>query len=405
MKKDENSHKSKNESSMESTSRENKKKKGSRKKHSIKTSIEAIICSDNDSSGDEVGNTVIGGASVSTHAGSTNDNSELWYKWLGHLSEGVRIFGCPVYVHLQNDERSKIDPKSKECIFIGYEEGVKGYSYAHASDIWDVLNKKYVVEDAGTKRYAIGNFLQFQMSEETDVSSQIHESHLVVAKLTKEGMPLPEPFVTGSFIKKLPDSWSDYKSMMKHKRKDMTPEDVIVHITFVEKNRSHEKAAKAKEFTSKANLIEERHDRPHGNHNRQNNRFGRRPTHGQRPKPNHLKPQGSNFKKKGDCFVCGDSGHHAAQCSFRKGSDNRAPLRAHLAEAAYVIVAVVFEANIVTDEKAWVVDSGATRHICGNKSAFTSYTPVGAGEEQFEASSKTAASVEEEEAEEFGVNR
>ncbi|KAK2993218.1 hypothetical protein RJ640_005186 [Escallonia rubra] len=35
-----------------------------------------------------IGNTVIGGASVSTHAGSSNDNSELWHKRLGHLSEG-----------------------------------------------------------------------------------------------------------------------------------------------------------------------------------------------------------------------------------------------------------------------------------------------------------------------------
>ncbi|KAK2982054.1 hypothetical protein RJ640_001771, partial [Escallonia rubra] len=33
-------------------------------------------------------NTVIGGASVSTYASSSNDNSELWHKQLGHLSEG-----------------------------------------------------------------------------------------------------------------------------------------------------------------------------------------------------------------------------------------------------------------------------------------------------------------------------
>ncbi|KAK2980794.1 hypothetical protein RJ640_003020, partial [Escallonia rubra] len=35
-----------------------------------------------------VWNTVRGGASVSTHAGSRDDNSELWHKRLGHLSEG-----------------------------------------------------------------------------------------------------------------------------------------------------------------------------------------------------------------------------------------------------------------------------------------------------------------------------
>ncbi|KAK3006127.1 hypothetical protein RJ639_015677 [Escallonia herrerae] len=50
-----NPHKSKNDSSVDITSWENKKKKGSRKKHSMKTSIEAIIYSDDDSNGDEGG--------------------------------------------------------------------------------------------------------------------------------------------------------------------------------------------------------------------------------------------------------------------------------------------------------------------------------------------------------------
>ncbi|KAK3018053.1 hypothetical protein RJ639_005178 [Escallonia herrerae] len=124
-------------------------------------------------------------------------------------------------------------------------------SYAYAFDIWYTLNKKYVIEDVDTKKYVIDNFLQFQMSEEKDMSSQIHEFHLVMSKLTKEGMPLPDPFVSGSLIEKLPESWSDYKSMMKHKRKDMTLKDVIVYIRIEEKNRSHEKATKAKEFTSR----------------------------------------------------------------------------------------------------------------------------------------------------------
>ena len=37
---------------------------------------------------------------------------------------------------------------------------------------------------------------------------------------------------------------------------------------------------------------------------------------------------------------------------------------------------------MATNMKDWVVDSGATRHICGNRSAFTSYTTLKEGEEQ-----------------------
>ena len=32
---------------------------------------------------------------------------------------------------------------------------------------------------------------------------------------------------------------------------------------------------------------------------------------------------------------------------------------------------------MVTNSKNWVVDSGVTRHICANKDAFASYTPIG----------------------------
>ncbi|KAK3020800.1 hypothetical protein RJ639_047756 [Escallonia herrerae] len=223
-----------------------------------------------------IGKTVIGAASVSTHASSSNDNSELWHKRLGHLSEGgmlelhkskllqgvksckldfckfcvfgkqkrvsfkaafhtskgvldyvhsdvwgpikhisnggaryfvtfiddfsrkaeavntdcylvnrspssainhrvpeevwsdkqvnfsaMRIFGCPAYVHLRNKERSKLDPKSKECIFLGYEEGVKGYR------LWDPVAKKRVIS-----RDVVFNEAQMLNTNETSSERQ-----------------------------------------------------------------------------------------------------------------------------------------------------------------------------------------------------------------------------------------
>ena len=36
---------------------------------------------------------------------------------------------------------------------------------------------------------------------------------------------------------------------------------------------------------------------------------------------------------------------------------------------------------MVTNVKEWVVDSGATRHICANREFLSTYTPVEDGEE------------------------
>ena len=45
----------------------------------------------------------------------------------------MRIFGCLAYVHIPIEERSKLDSKSKKCIFLGFEKGVKGYK------LWDTV--------------------------------------------------------------------------------------------------------------------------------------------------------------------------------------------------------------------------------------------------------------------------
>jgi hypothetical protein len=51
----------------------------------------------------------------------------------------LRIFGCLTYVHVQSGERSKLDSKSKKCICLGLESGVKGYR------LWDLVSKKKIV--------------------------------------------------------------------------------------------------------------------------------------------------------------------------------------------------------------------------------------------------------------------
>ena len=39
----------------------------------------------------------------------------------------IHVFGCPVYVLLQEDQRTKLDAKSRKCIYLGQKAGVKGF--------------------------------------------------------------------------------------------------------------------------------------------------------------------------------------------------------------------------------------------------------------------------------------
>ncbi|KAH9688940.1 Integrase catalytic domain-containing protein [Citrus sinensis] len=51
----------------------------------------------------------------------------------------LHAFGCPVYVMYNAQERSKLDAKSRRCIFLGYVDGVKGYR------LWDPTAHKIVI--------------------------------------------------------------------------------------------------------------------------------------------------------------------------------------------------------------------------------------------------------------------
>ena len=48
----------------------------------------------------------------------------------------LRGFGCLAYMHVPKDHRSKLDSKSKACIFMGYSGHEFGYR------LWDLVNKK-----------------------------------------------------------------------------------------------------------------------------------------------------------------------------------------------------------------------------------------------------------------------
>ena len=62
---------------------------------------------------------------------------EVWTGKKPSLSH-LRVFGCDAYVHVPKEKRTKVDSKSKKCIFIGYKDGLKGYK------LWNPITRKVV---------------------------------------------------------------------------------------------------------------------------------------------------------------------------------------------------------------------------------------------------------------------
>jgi len=65
----------------------------------------------------------------------------------------LRLFGCIAYVHAPNEKRSKLDPKTEKCIFIGYSLEQKRYRFFNPS-IWKLQVNRDIVFDEMVSWYS-----------------------------------------------------------------------------------------------------------------------------------------------------------------------------------------------------------------------------------------------------------
>ena len=83
---------------------------------------------------------------------------------------------------------------------------------------------------------------------------------------------------------------------------------------------------------------------------------------------------GKNMRFKGTCYICNKEGHTANECRNRLKKNKKSHPQANLTNhESPSLSAVVSEVNLITNNKDWWVDTGATRHICSEKLLFSEY--------------------------------
>ncbi|KAK9714197.1 hypothetical protein RND81_06G078900 [Saponaria officinalis] len=147
----------------------------------------------------------------------------------------------------------------------------------------------------------------------------IHDYENLVSEILGEGIVMCECMQINALIEKLPSqSWDEYKKNLWYKKKDMKFQELIGHIKIEDATRSQDRVRVNATNTIKANVVEYRNT---GTNKRSNDQYN--------------KPQAN--------VVEGSS----------EGDD--------------IIVAMVSKINLVGNLVEWIVDTGATRHICTNK--------------------------------------
>ncbi|GJX21866.1 retrovirus-related pol polyprotein from transposon TNT 1-94 [Tanacetum coccineum] len=99
-----------------------------------------------------------------------------------------------------------------------------------AKELWESLERKYKTKDAGTKKFVVAWFLDYKMDDSKTMITQVQDLQVLLHDIHAEGMTLSETFQVAVTIEKLPPSWVEFKNYLKHKRKEMSVKDLVVHL-------------------------------------------------------------------------------------------------------------------------------------------------------------------------------
>jgi hypothetical protein len=107
--------------------------------------------------------------------------------------------------------------------------------YKTSKETWDTLINEYGSSDADTELYIIEQYHDYQVVAGKSVVTQAHEIQCMVKELGLIKIVVPDEFVVGGIIAKLPPSCWNFTTTLKHKRVHISISDMVISLDIEEK--------------------------------------------------------------------------------------------------------------------------------------------------------------------------
>uniref|UniRef100_H3GTF6 CCHC-type domain-containing protein n=1 Tax=Phytophthora ramorum TaxID=164328 RepID=H3GTF6_PHYRM len=207
-----------------------------------------------------------------------------------------------------------------------------------AKEAWEKLEKFHRAQDVANRLWLKEKFSSFKFTT-SSVSKHVTELEQLVLEMKSAGCEPSDEDVCATLLRSLPAS---YESLVQAFRMSMTELKLadLVGKLIAEEVRQKD-STRIKEATA---LLA-------------NKGYA---------KDTKKKQQGGRRKLSGACFNCGKMGHYARDCRSKASPENEV-----LDESN-----VTFNVTEMFASESWVMDSGASTHMCKTREAFEDYTPM-----------------------------
>ncbi|GKA60536.1 pol polyprotein, partial [Tanacetum coccineum] len=198
------------------------------------------------------------------------------------------------------------------------------------------------------------------MDDSKTVITQVQDMQVLLHNIHAERMTLSETFQVAAIIEKLPLSWVEFKNYLKHKRKEMSVEDLVGRLHIKEDNKMAQKNTYTPDSVM-ANMVE--HARSSSMSNSKAKGKGKKKNDKKsKGKAEYLAPKAGILKQKfqGTCYNCDQPGHCATNCKMPKWVN---PCQANMVNDNMDMIAIVFD--VIAMISKFYMGNSATTNITG----------------------------------------
>lgn len=221
-------------------------------------------------------------------------------------------------------------------------------SCSTSAEIWRKLQSVYEQKTETNIHIIQQRFFQYKFESGTEMSTFLSKIQELQNQLKQLGEGVSDKFVITKVLMSLPDEYKHFVSAWESAPDSKQTMDNLIARLLIEEERLKEKGGQPS--GSSAFVVKDRKNVKCFKCNKMGH---------------FLSECKSNYKSDGQkkCFYCGKNGHNKSQCWHKKNKEQKK-------SNAFVV------SNSLTEysQSQWLVDTGASEHMCRDRGLFTSFT-------------------------------